>query len=176
MHGLIFTGFRAFTQSEYPKIAPELWRSAPRYLATGAYADEDFEVLVARAVELSKDSRRTLLRRFGIFTSLSTFRLLYPDYYASHSDTFGFLLDVEEQIHETVRRTVPDSAPPRLDIVDRGDAGLSITYTSPRQLCDLLDGLVVGVSRFYGDSITIEHPLCMNRGDAAGCTFFVSRA
>ena len=51
----------------------------------------------------------------------------------------------------------------------------SITYTSPRQLCALIDGLVTGVARHYGETIEIEQPLCMLRGDAAGCTFFIMR-
>jgi predicted hydrocarbon binding protein len=99
---------------------------------------------------------------------------MYPDYYRAHDDTYGFLLGVEGQIHEIVRQTFADSAPPRLD-VKRMQSGVAVTYTSPRQLCELLDGLVVGVSRFYGDALSIDEPLCMLRGDPA-CTFFVQPA
>jgi hypothetical protein len=115
-----------------------------------------------------------VLRRFGIFAGISTFRLLYPDYYAEHDDTFSFLLDIEQRIHEVVRGTVPLAAPPHLDIRPLGAGGVSIAYTSGRQLCELLEGLVIGVSRFYGDAVQIDEPLCMHRGDTAGCTFFVT--
>ena len=172
MHGLIFTGFRAFVASEYPLIADEVWANE-RHLATEAYADEEFTAIVARTVELSGDSRATVLRRFGIFAGISTFRLLYPAYYAGHDNTFQFLLDIEQQIHEVVRRTVPDSAPPHLDIRPLTGGGVSIAYTSSRALCELLEGLVVGVSRFYGDAVLIDQPLCTLRGDVA-CTFFVT--
>ena len=175
MHGLIFTGFRAFVASEYPAIVEQA-SPTKRYLATEAYADEDFAAILTRTVELSGDSRSTVLRRFGIFTGVSTFRLLYPAYYAGHSNTFSFLLDIEEQIHEVVRRTVPDAAPPHLDIRALSGGGVSIAYTSTRGLCELLEGLVVGVSRFYGDAILIDQPLCVHRGDVAGCTFFVTPA
>ena len=107
---------------------------------------------------------------------MSAFRLLYPDYYASSADTRAFLLGIEERIHEVVRRTIPDAAPPRLDIMPLGQTGVSITYTSPRQLCALIEGLVTGVARHYGETIEIEQPLCMLRGDTAGCTFFITRA
>jgi hypothetical protein len=175
MHGLIFTGFRAFVASEYPRIAHEV-STDQRHLVTEAYPDADFETVVSRTVELSGDSRRTVLRRFGIFTGISTFRLLYPAYYAEHDDTFSFLLDIEQKIHEVVRATVRQAAPPHLDIRPLSGGGVSIAYTSSRGLCDLLEGLVVGVSRFYGDAVAIEQPLCMHRGDLAGCTFFVTPA
>ena len=175
MHGLIFTGFRAFVSSEYPAIAGEVWANE-RHLATEAYPDEEFEAIVTRTVEHSGDSRATVLRRFGIFAGISTFRLLYPAYYADHDDTFSFLLDIEQQIHEVVRRTVPDSAPPHLDIRPLSGGGVSIAYTSSRGLCELLEGLVVGVSRFYGDAVAIDQPLCMHLGDVAACTFFVTPA
>lgn len=175
MHGLIFTGFRAFVGSEYPAIAAEVWANE-RHLAGNAYPDEEFEAILTRTVELSGDPRETVLRRFGIFAGISTFRLLYPTYYAAHDDTFSFLLDIEQQIHEVVRRTVPDAAPPHLDIRPLSGGGLSIAYTSSRGLCELLEGLVIGVARFYGDAILIDQPLCMQRGDTAGCTFFVTPA
>lgn len=175
MHGLIFTGFRAFVESEYPRIAGEVWANE-RHLATEAYSDEEFEAILTRTIELSGDPRATVLRRFGIFAGVSTFRLLFPAYYASHDGTFTFLLDIEQQIHEVVRRTVTAAVPPHLDVRPLSGGGVSITYTSSRGLCELLEGLVVGVARFYGDAILIDQPLCMHRGDTAGCTFFVTPA
>lgn len=176
MHGLIFTGFRTFVASEYAQVADEILANRGRHLATRAYDDHEFEQLVARTVELTGDTRATVLRRFGIYSGISTFRLLYPAYYAAHDNTFSFLLDIEEQIHEVVRRSVPGAAPPRLDVGALADGSVSITYTSPRKLCELLEGLVVGVGRYYGDALRIDQPVCMHREDAAGCTFFVSRA
>jgi hypothetical protein len=175
VHGLIFTGFRAFVASEYPSIVDAVWND-DRYLATKAYGDEEFEAIVVRTAECSGDTRATVLRRFGIFAGISTFRLLYPAYYAEHSDTFAFLLDIEQQIHEVVRGTVQLAAPPHLDIRALSGGGVSVAYTSHRQLCELLEGLVVGVARFYGDAVLIDQPLCMHRGDTAGCTFFVTPA
>ena len=176
MHGLIFTGFRAFVASEYPNVVAKVWPADRQFLATDAYGDDVIESLVARTVEAVGDSRSTVLRRFGIFTGISTFRLLYPAYYAEHDNTFSFLLDIEEQIHQVVRRTVPQAAPPRLDIRPLTDGGVSIAYTSARGLCELLEGLVIGVGRYYGDAIRVDQPLCMHRGDVAGCTFFIHPA
>jgi len=88
----------------------------------------------------------------------------------------GVRLDTERQIHEVVRGTIPLAAPPHLDIRGLSGGGVSITYTSPRGLCELLEGLVLGIARSYGDAIRIDQRLCMHRGDVAGCTFFVTPA
>ena len=175
MHGLIFTSFRAFVGSEYPSIVRAVWADS-QYLASEAYGDEVFEALVERTAALSGESRTTVLRRFGIFAGVSTFRLLYPGFYAGHDNTFSFLLDIEQQIHEVVRQTIPDAAPPHLDIRPLSGGGVSIAYTSSRGLCDLLEGLVIGVGRFYGDALEIDQPVCVHRGDVPGCTFFVTPA
>jgi hypothetical protein len=174
VHGLVFTAFRAFSVSEYPGFSDRLWDGSRRYLATEAYEDAEFDALVGRAVELSGDPRATVLRRFGIFAGVSTFRFLYPEYYAAHDDTLGFLVNVEDRIHNVVRRTVPGAAPPQLVVERLDETGVRIDYSSARRLCELLDGLVVGVSRYYGDSLRVEQPSCMLRGDAV-CTFVVRR-
>jgi hypothetical protein len=175
MHGLIYTAFRTFTESEYPDSSGAIWRDAPRYMLSGAYSDEEFNTYVARTVQESGETRDRVLRRFGIFAALSTFRLLYPDYYAGHADALGFLLSVEDRIHETVRQTVAGATPPRLDVAPIDRDTVMITYTSERQLCALLDGLVTGVGRYFGESLRIEQTTCMLKGDAAGCSFVVSR-
>ena len=46
--------------------------------------------------------------------------------------------------------------------------------SSERHLYEMLEGLVVGVSRYYGQLIEIEEPLCMLRGDETGCSFFIT--
>ena len=50
---------------------------------------------------------------------------------------------------------------------------VSVTYTSDRGLCDLLEGLLVGTAAHYRESFEIEQTTCMERGDH-GCCFFVT--
>jgi hypothetical protein len=176
VHGLIFTAFRQFTQNEWPDAHDRIWAAAPIVVATAVYDDADFVRLLERAAAEGESEPGAVLRRFGIFASLWTFKLLYPDYYEEHSSVRDFLLDLEERIHELVRATVPGAAPPRLRVTPFGEAGVAISYTSERRLCQLLEGLVVGVSRYYDEPVTIEQPLCMLRGDEEGCSFFVMPA
>jgi hypothetical protein len=175
VHGVIFTSFRQFSWSELGSQADEIWAGRPRYLAVEAYPDEDFDALVDHAAEVTGMSRRELLLAFGAYTSQTMFLLLRPEYYESSTGTRDFLLGVEERIHEVLRRTIPGVAPPRLNVVPLGEHGVSITYTSERRLCHLLEGLVVGTAGFYGERVAIEQTTCMERGDVA-CCFFVTPA
>lgn len=84
------------------------------------------------AADATGSDRTTILRRFGVYTGMSAFRLLCPEYYTESADTRAFLLGIEERIHEVVRRTLPEAARPRRDITPLGNTGVSITYTSPR--------------------------------------------
>lgn len=172
MHGVIFTSFLQFCWSELGPQADEIWAGRPRYLAVEAYPDGDFDALVDGAAEVTGRSRRELLLDFGTYTAQTMFLLLRPEYYESSAGTREFLLGVEERIHEVLRRTIPGVAPPRLNVVPLGEHGVSITYTSERRLCDMLEGLVVGTAGFYGERFAIEQTACMNRGDLA-CCFFV---
>jgi hypothetical protein len=80
---------------------------------------------------------------------------------------------VEERIHDLVRATIPDAAPPRLHVTPLGRHDVVVTYTSERRLCRLAEGLVDGVADYYGENARIEHPQCMLRGDLA-CALFVA--
>lgn len=173
MHGLIFTSFRQFAWSELGDAADEILAGRPRYLAVATYPDEEFLSLVDRTLEVTGLPRRELMLRFGAYTAQTIFRLLRPEFYAGSAGTRQFLLDVEERIHETLRQTMEGARPPRLTVVPLGADGVSISYTSDRGLCDLLEGLVVGTARHYGEQVAIDQTTCMHRGDPA-CCFFVT--
>jgi hypothetical protein len=175
VHGLIFTSFRQFCWSHYPAEADAIWAGLPRYLAVDSYPDGDFDALVERAVQETGDERREVLLSFGRYTAQTIFRLLKPEYYEASNGTVDFLLGVEERIHETVRATITGAAPPRLQVVRLGADGVSISYTSDRALCDLLEGLVQGTAEYYREQFEIAQPTCVRRGDAA-CCFFVTPA
>jgi hypothetical protein len=173
MHGLIFTSFRRFTEAELRDVSVAVWRDAPRYSEGAVYSDGELVALVDRAAALAGTTRRDVLLGFGSFTAQHVFRELQPQFYAGSAGTRQFLLDVELHIHRVLTDTVPGAAPPRLQVVPFGSGGVSITYTSDRGLCDLLEGLVAGTAAHYGERFEIDHPTCMHRGDDA-CAFFLS--
>jgi hypothetical protein len=169
MHGLIFAGFSNFIHARYPESAEEIWASEPKYDPAAAYSDDEFTRILTRLVERTTDGSREILLEFGRFAAQNTFYELYPAYYDGSGSTQQFLLGVENRIHELVRSTVHGTAPPRLQVSPLGQ-GVSISYTSERGLCDLLEGLVLGTAGHYEETYGIDQVLCMHRGDPA-CVF-----
>jgi hypothetical protein len=169
MHGLIFAGFSTFIHASYPDIAPAIWENEPSYDPAEAYPDDDFTRILTHTIERTGDGSRQILLDFGRFAAQNTFYELYPAYYDASPSTQQFLLGVESRIHELVRSTVHGTAPPRLQVSPLGQ-GVSISYTSERGLCDLLEGLVLGTADHYEEMYAIDQVLCMHRGDPA-CVF-----
>jgi hypothetical protein len=169
MHGLIFAGFSAFIHTRYPDVAAGVWDSEPSYDSAQAYSDDDFTRILTRTIERTGNASRTILLEFGRFAARNTFHELYPAYYDGSASTQQFLLGVETRIHELVRASVRGTAPPRLQVSPLGQ-GVSISYTSERGLCDLLEGLVLGTAAHYEETYGIDQVLCMHRGDPA-CVF-----
>jgi predicted hydrocarbon binding protein len=169
MHGLIFAGFSKFIHARYPDLASAIWESEPRYDSAEAYSDDDFTRVLTRAIERTGDGSREILVEFGRFAAETTFYELYPAYYDGCGSTQQFLLGVETRIHELVRATMLGTAPPRLQVSRLGE-GVSISYTSERGLCDLLEGLLLGTAAHYEETYAVDQVLCMHRGDPA-CVF-----
>jgi hypothetical protein len=173
VHGVIFTSFRDYLMEAHgAETAAQIFEGEPIYLLSEAYPDERLMTLLDRTTELTGEDRETVEHNFGVFTAEVTFAHLYPAFFAISGSARDFLLTVETRIHELVRATIPNAGPPQLDVTELGDDGVSIVYSSPRQLCILLQGLTEGTARHYGQRAEIEERTCMRRGDPA-CTFEV---
>lgn len=172
MHGLILTSLERYTKEVFPDVAPRILAGRAPYEANAAYEDEEFASLVEPACVLTGRTRRDFLIGFGEFTAEHVFAELYLEFFASSGSTRSLLLSVEERIHEVVRATIPGAYPPRLHVHPFGYAGAMISYTSERRLCDLLEGLVLGTAKHFGERLTVEHVQCMERGDV-GCVVLV---
>ena len=176
MHGVIFASFRDYVGATYGLgVADDVFDGEPPYVLSESYADERLSALVRRACERTGTEPEALVHGFGVFTAETTFARLYPAFFAVSSNTRSFLLTVETRIHELVRATIPNAAPPQLSVSELGDDGVSIGYSSPRRLCVLLRGLTEGTARHYGETAEITEATCMHRGDPA-CTFEIKFA
>jgi hypothetical protein len=144
----------------------------PIYLLSEAYPDERLLELIGRTAERTGKEVDDVVHDFGVFTGATTFTRLYPAFFAVAPSARDFLLTVESRIHELVRATIPNARPPQLHISELDDDGVSIDYSSPRQLCVLLRGLAEGTASYYGETAQIDEVTCMRRGDPA-CRFEV---
>lgn len=174
MHGLIFASLRDYAVVRLGEDrAVGLWGDRV-FETTEAYDDESFAAQLQRLVATTGDSMDEIQRGFGSFAAQTTFAGLYPAYYEASADTFAFLLGIEEKIHELVRATIAGAYPPKLHVQPLHGVGVLVSYTSERQLCRLLEGLVLGTAEHYGDHLLIEEIQCMHHGDT-GCVFTVMR-
>ena len=147
-----------------------MFADQPIYLLSEAYPDERMVALIGRTSEAVGRDVDQVVHDFGVFTGETTFTRLYPAFFAIAPSAREFLLTVETRIHELVRATIPNASPPQLHVSELGADGVSIHYSSPRQLCVLLRGLAEGTARHYGETAQIEEVACMRRGDPA-CRF-----
>ena len=174
MHGVVFSSLRDYVTDRYGRETTEqVFADGGAYLLSEAYPDEQLLAFVGRAAELTRADLDELVFDFGVFTAQRTFARLYPAFFAISPTAREFLLTVETRIHELVRATIPNARPPQLHVTEIGDDGVRIVYTSPRQLCVLLRGLVEGTARHYGETAEMVETSCMRRGDA-GCTFEIT--
>jgi predicted hydrocarbon binding protein len=173
VHGIVFSAFRDFVSARHGSaVAKDLFAEQPEYAISEAYPDEALIELLGRASEATGLDNDRLLNDFGAYTGEHVFPRLYPAFYSSARDTRSFLLTIEQRIHELVRATIPDAAPPRLQVAALGVGGVEIAYDSPRRLCPLLEGLTIGTARFFGENAAMQETACMLRGDQQ-CRFEV---
>jgi Haem-NO-binding len=160
------------TDSFGSDLARVVFATEPLYLLSEAYPDERLTALIVRTAESTGRKVDDVMYDFGVFTGETTFTRLYPAFFAIAPSAREFLLTVESRIHELVRATMPNAAPPQLHVSELDDDGVTIEYSSPRRLCVLLRGLAEGTARYYGEAAEIEEVSCMQRGDPA-CRFEV---
>lgn len=172
MHGVVFASFHDFVRAHGGAEAVSAVFRDGVYSMVESHPDEEFLRLLERAVEHTGIEPGELARRFGSFTGEHTFPRLYPAFYDLAGGTCDFLLGVENRIHELIRATIPNAKPPALAVRPNGDGGVEITYDSPRRLCDLLEGLVEGTARHYGERVRVEQTACAREG-APACLFRV---
>ena len=73
-----------------------------------------------------------------------------------------------------MRKLYPGADVPDFEFHRPSEETLVVTYRSKRKLCKLAEGMFDGSARHYAQVVTIELPLCVNRGDdrcELVCTF-----
>lgn len=138
---------------------------AGAYTAIGNYADEEFAALLA-TVPVPDEGESGRLRWFGR-RAMPMLRDRYPDFFDAYTTTRPFLLTLNDVIHAEVRKLYPGATVPVFDYTrDPDDPGvLLLGYRSPRRLCELAEGFVLGAADHFGERVELRQDLCMHRGD-----------
>lgn len=168
MHGTMFVHLRKFTEDAW---GPAAWNDVltsaglgPRvYLPIASYPDEELSAIVLAAARATKRDVPSLLESFGEYVAphlVAMYRhLLKPSW-----RTLDVLEHVEETAHRAVRIERPGATPPYLDATRTSEREITINYTSGRRLCYVAKGIIRGLSRHFGESLTIRESECMHHG------------
>jgi hypothetical protein len=120
--------------------------------------------LVAAASEALKQTPDTVVRWFGV-KALPLLAAKYPAFFNRHQSTRPFILTLNDIIHPEVRKLYPGADTPEFDFDTSSPDVLVMNYRSKRKLCSLVEGFTEGAAAHFNESVSMQHPLCMHRGD-----------
>lgn len=134
------------------------------YSSLGSYPDAEMLALVdagAAALAITPGDVLTWFGRAAI--PLLTER--YEVFFKPHRKSRNFITGVNDIIHPEVRKLYAGAVCPHFHFHDREDGRLGVAYQSPRRLCRLAHGFILGTADYYGEQVTIEHLSCMQNDD-----------
>lgn len=168
MKGVVFNLLEEIVSREYGEDTWDKLLDAAElegaYTSLGSYADGELVGLVRAGSTILGLPPDAIVRWFGS-AALPLLADAYPQFFSPHVSTRSFLLTLNDIIHPEVRKLYPGADVPTFDFHAPSDRTLVMGYSSPRKLCAFAEGLIAGTAAHYGETVTIEQPTCMNRGD-----------
>jgi hypothetical protein len=134
------------------------------YTSLGNYPDQHLTDLVVAASAATGSPPQEIIRWFGR-EALPAMAASYPGFFEPHEDVRSFLHTLNEIIHPEVRKLYPGADVPTFGVTTAMDGTLTLRYGSHRKLCAFAEGLIDGAAAHYGQTVMIEQPHCMLRGD-----------
>ena len=144
------------------------------YTSLGSYDDAEISALVSAAAAKLSLSEGDVLRWFGQ-RAIPGMAKRWPEFFIAHQTTMPFLLSLNDVIHPEVRKLYSGAYCPHFVFSTPPDGSLTIGYRSPRQLCDLAHGFILGAGDHFGESLVVQHRACMHDG-ADSCLIAVTPA
>ncbi|KUR73412.1 heme NO-binding domain-containing protein [Novosphingobium sp. FSW06-99] len=167
MKGIVFNLLEDVVTARHgPDAWPDLIDAAGvggAYTSLGSYPDDDMVALVNTAAAVLVQSPADVLRWFGR-SAMPLLATRFAHLFASHTHARSFVGSVNAIIHPEVRKLYSGAGCPHFHFSDREDGALIIGYHSPRRLCALAEGFVLGASDHYGETVAIDHLACMSQG------------
>lgn len=161
MKGVVFVEFTEMVEEHFsPEVLDEIIeKTAPKskgaYTSVGTYPHQE---MIALVTELSAGTQipvPELLLSFGRHL-LSRFVTRYPEFFEGVPDAFGFLLTLEDHIHQEVLKLYPEAELPRFDYEQPNDDTLVLSYHSTRPFADLAHGLLEGCIDHWQEKIELR--------------------
>lgn len=130
------------------------------YTSLGSYDDAELMALVSAAGTVLSLPDDDVLRWFGR-RAIPGMALRWPAFFTAHQATIPFLRTLNTVIHPEVRKLYTGAYCPHFDFTSPADGSLLIGYQSPRRLCGLAHGFILGAGEYYGEALTVRHLECM---------------
>jgi hypothetical protein len=136
------------------------------------YDDATLLAGVGAASQLTGVPVEALLRAYGSYFMINGLTSHLCAYILSQVHSARDLLLTMRNAHAQMRRTAEALTPPlfRYEALPTDPNGLTLIYDSPRQLCPVLWGAIIGAAERYGERVNIVERTCMKRGGVA-CRF-----
>lgn len=134
------------------------------FIGPETYPFEDLVAIVSTASKVTGKSVEELVHAFGeyLFPKLAE---KFPMFIKEGMTAKSFLMTVGDIIHVEVHKLFPEATLPKFTYEDPAPDELVMIYESERHLCDLAEGLLVGVGRHFGENLAFEQTKCTKRGD-----------
>ena len=133
------------------------------YTSLGSYADEELFALLDAASEMLSIPRTVLLERFGR-AAMPMLAERYGVFFEDHTSARSFVLSVNEIIHPEVRKLYAGAGCPNFQFGEDDQGRTLIGYQSPRNMCRLAHGFILGAADHFGSTAQVEHLSCMHDG------------
>ena len=168
MKGVVFNIFSELVAESF---GIEVWdqlieQTSPEsdaiYTSTEVYPDSELIAYVSTLSAITGVAVPELIRTFGTFM-MHKFHSLHPEFMENHTAK-SFLESVHDVVHVEVKKLHSDTLLPEFTYESTGDSQLTMFYASPRKLCHLAEGLIVGSSKIFSEEIDISHTECMHEG------------
>jgi hypothetical protein len=163
----------AYGSAAWPALLKEAALEGRAYLPVAVYPDEEAIRLVTAAAHVTGLPPPEILSAFGEFIAPDLLRM-YQAVLLPGWKSLDVIEHTEEAIHKVVRQSDPKADPPFLRAERTGPDEVIVTYTSPRRLCHVAEGIAQGLGRHFGERLEVEQTRCTWRGDAL-CLIAVRR-
>ena len=169
MKGVVFNLLERVVVNKYGEAAWDQLLDATKlsgvYTTLGSYPDEEIEQLVGAASAALNIPAPDVLRWFGR-EAMPLLALQYPVFFESHQNAGSFIMSVNAIIHPEVRKLYAGAGCPHFSFEKAENGSFLMGYNSPRKLCTLAQGFMEGAGDHYGNTVLVEHPRCMHKGDS----------
>lgn len=177
MHGIIFFYLQKFADvaasgsTSWKGIRSTVTTTASKFLPSGTYPDADAVAILTSIADATGRPLPSILEEFGQFLAPHLLKVAGTVVDPAWR-TLDLLENTEAIIHTMIRKSTPGATPPVLETVRQSPDELHLVYNSARRLCPLAIGLMRGIAAHYGETIRIDEPSCLLRGDPF-CSFVI---